>query len=123
MKKLKLSFIVLTTVMLASCGNETTTIESNEGASAKEEALIEENKFDEASADYKMAMVLCDCFENFDESDPNAQMDAVGCFLGVMDDPDLKKSEEKATMEILEEKCPEAHANFNKWQKNMKEQE
>jgi hypothetical protein len=122
MKKLRLSFVVLATVMFASCGSETKTTESGEGASETEEAKVEENKFDEASADYKMAMVLCDCFENFDESDPNAQMDAVGCFLGVMDDPDLQKSEEKGTMEILEEKCPDAHANFNKWQKNMKEE-
>jgi hypothetical protein len=73
-------------------------------------------KYDTSSAEYQLAIILCDCFENFDENDSNGQFDAIECFMSNVQDGSLNDADEYKTNKIMKDICPESSAKFDKWQ-------
>lgn len=122
MKKIILT--LMTAAVMVSCAEDQA---AQEEAVAQDEQVTKETEnaasgsLDVNSAEYKLAAILCECFESFNPGDSQGQMDAVGCMMQkIGDSKELQNTDEAKTKAILAELCPETAQKFETWTENMK---
>jgi hypothetical protein len=79
----------------------------------------QKSKLDESSAEYQLALIMCDCFDNNKDSDLESDFNVIDCFMENVKDDDLKEADEFKTKQIMKEICPKSFENFGKWNQKI----